>query len=611
MVASELFNDRFAKMIRGHWLDSIGNSIIVSKATDDEPLTAVLTPLIEHPEARDRVFTIRCCSRTWRCGNANLEWADEQQQRLVWITEDGRRSVWSRASACDEVESESSVAFPWLLNDTVPQTWLPLSDMPRDILYDGARIAALLDIRQMIGPGDAQEKLTHILMDHDLHPMKGDYLVPGAESPLWQTLPVSPVVRESISKRIRRIPHEALSQRISWASETEIFVGHHKISCRLRDIEILDSRWVLPMKDKFRRLEIARLLALYSVFDNPLSNRRNGVHLALDPELRSQCDYELFASPLNAVCPNGHFASKWPHVEWRFGSIGSYPNVLNVLPANSVICVNPPFTEAYLADVMGRLAELKLRFRLRVAVPIQEVPWRKKLLSSLPSAQLLKSYYDASSELKVELQHPTLLWEDPRCICLQHGEDGSVVSCSDLGEVGVGESTTPLSMTSSTPAASPALMPMPPTVMVVTAMLPLPAVQTDRMPVARATHTNEPLPLAEYCMGVWVEAPQDNRQQKAAHAFAATIAKPRVAANTAKTRNKRIAPPKAAEAVIEQKTDDSLQHAAGADEAGQRLEVIASRTEVVDQDTPALDADEWPALSCNKLIARKSTKARR
>ena len=41
-------------------------------------------------------------------------------------------------------------AFPWLLNNSSLDPWLPL-DVPRDILYDGARVAALLDIRQMIG----------------------------------------------------------------------------------------------------------------------------------------------------------------------------------------------------------------------------------------------------------------------------------------------------------------------------------------------------------------------------------------------------------------------------------------------------------------------------
>ena len=38
---------------------------------------------------------------------------------------------------------------------------------------------------------------------------------------------------------------------------------------------------------------------------------------------------------------------------------------------------------------MARLAELKLRFRLRMAIPILEAPWRKKLHSSLPVPQHL------------------------------------------------------------------------------------------------------------------------------------------------------------------------------------------------------------------------------
>lgn len=429
MVAAPVsFNDRFIKLVRGHWLDSIGNSIIVSKCADEHELTAVLTPLIDHPDARDRVLTIKVAqAEQWRCGNADLEWLDEQQQRLVWVTEDGRRSVWSRIVDEATQDGNGGAAFPWLLNNAEPEPWLPL-DVPRDILYDGARVAALLDIRQMIGPRtEPQERLTHILMDHDLHPMRGDYLIPGAESPLWQTLPVSDTLRQSIAQRIHRIPHEALSQRVSWSGETEVWVGHHKITCRTRDIQALDSRWVLPPKDERKPLEIARLLALYSVFDNPLSNRRNGVHLGLDPELRRQSDYELFASPLNAAVSNGRFASKWPHVEWRFGSIGSYPSVLQFLPVNSIVCVNPPFTEAYLADVMARLAELKLRFRLRIAVPIQEMPWRKKLHSSLPSAELLRTYYDASSENHTDVLHPTLLWEDPRCPDRQLQQQGGPV----------------------------------------------------------------------------------------------------------------------------------------------------------------------------------------
>ena len=37
-----------------------------------------------------------------------------------------------------------------MLNNSALDPWLPL-DVPRDILYDGARVAALLDLRQIIG----------------------------------------------------------------------------------------------------------------------------------------------------------------------------------------------------------------------------------------------------------------------------------------------------------------------------------------------------------------------------------------------------------------------------------------------------------------------------
>lgn len=422
------FFDRFARFVRGHWLDSLGNSIVVSRQqddddTDDDTLMAVLSPLIDHPSARDKVLIIRkdVGARIWWCGNASLEWAEEQQQRLVWVTEDGRRSVWSRGTHHGASNGEPSravgatAAFPWLMNDALPEPGLPL-DVPRDILHDGARVAALLDIRQMIGArSEPQERLTHILMDHDLHPARGDYLIPAAGSPLWQTLPVSDALRRSIAERIRAIPTQALSQRVGWSGTGEVWVGRHKIVTRARDIQVLEKRWALHPKDERKSLEIARLLALYSIFDNPLSNRRSGVQLGLDPALRRHCDYELFASPLNAAVANGRFASKWPHIEWRFGSIGSYPTVMSVLPVDAIVCVNPPFTEAYLADVMARLAELKLRFRLRLAVPILDVPWRKKLQSALPSATLLRTYYDASAEHSMDLLHPTLLWEDPRC----------------------------------------------------------------------------------------------------------------------------------------------------------------------------------------------------
>lgn len=435
MVAT---SEDFGQFLVGHWLDSLGHSIIVApgerleraervenaevpevtNGNHEGAFTAVLTPIVDHPNAKDGVLNIKNIGRRWQCGNVSLEFADERRQRLVWVTSDGRRSIWSKpGTVVERDEEDHPVSFPWLLNGAPEEPWLP-GDLPRDVLWDGARVAALLDIRQMIGPrSEPQERLTHILMDHDLHPNpRGDYMIPSLESPLWQTLKVPEATRKSIIQRISRIPHEVLSQRVSWSGDSEIWVGRHKISCRSRDVQALDSRWVFAPKDQSSKpLEIARLLALYSVFDNPLSHRRNGVHLGLDPVIRRHCDFELFASPLNAAVPNGHFSSKWPHVEWRFGSIGSYPTVIDHLPVNSVVCINPPFTEAYLADVMARLAELKLRFRLRMAVPILEAPWRKKLHSSLPVPQLLKTYYDATAETPADVLHPTLLWEDPRC----------------------------------------------------------------------------------------------------------------------------------------------------------------------------------------------------
>mmetsp|Transcript_150514 Transcript_150514/g.288438 ORF Transcript_150514/g.288438 Transcript_150514/m.288438 type:complete len:469 (-) Transcript_150514:11-1417(-) len=432
------FNERFKRIVRGNWSDSMGYAITVAYSRGDysrgdcEQLTAVLTPLVaadQQAVARSRSLKIkreRAPDRStfWSCGDAVLEWVDECKHRLVWTTADGRRSIWSRSAKeaaeaeCYDNEPDNIVAFPWLLTSSPP---MQNQDMPSDIIHDGARIAALLDIRQMIGARrEAQERLTHILMDHDLHPGNGDYLVPGAESTLWQTLPVLESLRRNITDRIRRIPHEANAHCISWSSDAEVRVGHHRIdlSTRRRDIATLEARWALPADHPHysrKRLEIGRLLALYSVFDNPLSNKRSGMQLALAPDIRCQCDYELFASPLNAVVPNGRFASKWPHIEWRFGSLGSYPSVLQTLEIDTIVCVNPPFTEAYLNDVMSRLAELKLRFRLRLAVPILDVPWRKKLQNSLPSAQLLHTYYDATNEQVAETMTPTLLWEDPRC----------------------------------------------------------------------------------------------------------------------------------------------------------------------------------------------------
>lgn len=307
-------------------------------------------------------------------------------------------------------------AFPWLCD---PSQKPKVSEhIPEDILWDGSRIAALLDIRQIIGArNEQQERLTHILMDYDIAHPGTDYLVPDEYNPLWQTLQVSDQIRKRIFARIRRIPGEAMSHPIAWSGDNEVWVGHHRIDLRARSLDVasLKARWTGSASDPRLSINMARLLGLYSILDNPFNVQRSGLHLGIPPERRELCDYELFASPMNAVVPNGHFASKWPHAEKCFGSIGKYPSVIEDIRVGSVVCVNPPFTDAYLSDVMERLAELKLRFRLRFAVPIQEATWRKKLQKSFPHAELLHTYYDASAGATTELLHPTLYWEDPRC----------------------------------------------------------------------------------------------------------------------------------------------------------------------------------------------------
>lgn len=316
------------------------------------------------------------------------------------------------------------MAFPWMCCEKqVEHNGFPY-DVPTDILLDTARVVALLDIRQMLGAkSELQDQLTELLMDYDLmrpagsHNSRQNCLFPDAESPLWLHFlrDAPPSLHQSIASRIKQMPNDCYSHQLSWVGDSHIIVGHHKLPCRPLDIQALQTRWDSPDEDAKQHLEMARLLALYGALDNPLSHRHSGTQLCLDPGLRYNCDYELFASPLNAVVPNGCFASKWPNIEWRFGSMGSYPHVIPDIPVGSIVCVNPPFTNMYLSDVAEHLPELKERFRLRCSVPVREAPWRQTLHDMLPSAQVLRSYYDASSGSCYDLLNPTLLWEDPRC----------------------------------------------------------------------------------------------------------------------------------------------------------------------------------------------------
>eukprot|EP00747_Dinoflagellata_sp_TGD_P052107 gnl/TRDRNA2_/TRDRNA2_147722_c0_seq1.p1 gnl/TRDRNA2_/TRDRNA2_147722_c0~~gnl/TRDRNA2_/TRDRNA2_147722_c0_seq1.p1 ORF type:complete len:478 (-),score=69.13 gnl/TRDRNA2_/TRDRNA2_147722_c0_seq1:359-1762(-) len=392
---------RFVRLVKGDWCDLLGNSIsVIDNLTGSSRLSAVLRRSSGKHGRRGAPRSLeiqQMSARHWRCGCADLAWADEEEQRIDWATDTGIRIVWSRDRASGG--SSGHAPFPWLASESWPEAGHPL-DVPSDVLLDGARVAAILDVRQIIGADNhAQEVLTQVLMDHDLADKHGDYLVPSADSTVWRQLPISEALHGCVVDRIRRLPREAQSTCISWSGDHHVLVGHHRIHVRARDIQKLESRWMLPSNDASKLLQMARLLALYSVFDNPLSDRRSGFHLGLPVAIRKQCDYELFASPLNAVVSNTFFASKWPHVEWRFGSMGAYPHVLAKIPKDAVVCANPPFTDKYLADVMARIPEMKQRFRLRLAIPVLEAPWRKSLRELFPGAELLCTYYDASAGL--------------------------------------------------------------------------------------------------------------------------------------------------------------------------------------------------------------------
>lgn len=319
------------------------------------------------------------------------------------------------------------VALPWLQGEQQEVGELPF-DVADDILLDSARVACVLDLRQMIGTrSKLQEELTELLMDYDiLHPLRdweitggANYLFPDADSQLWHRLHSPSELHRDMVARVYMLSQDPLTHQLSWSGESHIHVGHHKLPIRQMDIQALQKRWDLPESmpnaQERQSLEMARLLALYGSLDNPLSHRRSGCHLALDPGLRRGCDYELFASPMNAAVPNGCFASKWPHIEWRFGSMGSYPSVLHDIPVGSIVCANPPFTDTYLSNFAHMLAEMKNRYRLRLSVPVREAPWREKLREMLPASKVLNSYYDASDDCYMDLLHPTLLWEDPLC----------------------------------------------------------------------------------------------------------------------------------------------------------------------------------------------------
>lgn len=161
---------------------------------------------------------------------------------------------------------------------------------------------------------------------------------------------------------------------------------------------------------------MAHVLSLYRALDNPLAPepQRSALQLGWDAleRKRAGIEYELFASPFNASVENGHYGSRWPHVECDFGSVGSYPGVIDIFPEGTIIGVNPPFSDAYLEHLMGTSLEYLVdRFRrVHLFVPVREAPWRSQL-RRLQGASFVRQFWDSTALKERPLGQPVLYWE--------------------------------------------------------------------------------------------------------------------------------------------------------------------------------------------------------
>lgn len=300
---------------------------------------------------------------------------------------------------------------------------LPASFEPDNAGADAARVAALLDARQVLGSAsNLQEILSYILLDHDLLRAEGeDPMIPAVESPLWERLPDVP--RRNVLHRLASfrsgsyVPGSCIAE-FPAGNWSEVHVGRHKFFVAPRDIQALLGRWTGSEEDPApRATAMARVLSLYRTMENPLLSveQRSSHQLSnWNPSYKPKnaFEYELFASPFNAVVANGKFASRFPHVEKQFGSAGSYPDVLDTWPEDIVVAVNPPFSDAYLDHVFGQnLERIVSRFKkVRLFAPVRDAPWRSQL-RRLSGARFVHGFWDVTAFQERYLEQPVLLWE--------------------------------------------------------------------------------------------------------------------------------------------------------------------------------------------------------
>jgi len=204
---------------------------------------------------------------------------------------------------------------------------------------------------------------------------------------------------------------EAIAQDFS-----QIRVGRHSFPVMRTDLSGLQRRWIGGQDLAHQADCMAHVLALYRALENPLSpmEQRNALQLGFDPAARARAgiEYELFASPFNARVENGRFASRWPHVEKKFGSIGKYPDVIEAFPEDATVGVNPPFSESYLDHVFSQsLARIVDRFRkVHIWAPIREAPWRSQL-HRLKGATFVRQFWDATALKERPIGQQVLYWE--------------------------------------------------------------------------------------------------------------------------------------------------------------------------------------------------------
>lgn len=255
-------------------------------------------------------------------------------------------------------------------------------------------------------------------MDHDLVKKIGDDpIVPPLDSPLWERLKEKQ--RRNALTRLASFSTSDLSgSPISFTSSNleEVHVGRHRFEVSDEDVQALLRRWRGEGENAQKHAAMAHVFALYQALESPLTEvGRSPLQLSSWDETarkKSPITHELFASPFNAHVSNGNYSSRFPHVEKQFGSVGSYPDAIDLFPKGATVGVHPSFSDAYLEHVMGKaLDQMLARFgKIHLTVPVREAPWRSRL-QYLQGCTFARSFYDATARTNISCAQTVVLWQ--------------------------------------------------------------------------------------------------------------------------------------------------------------------------------------------------------